>query len=480
MKGEEGLDASALEIGVRIRAGELSSLEVTEASLARIERLEGRLHAYLTVDAEGARLAARRADAEIRRGLRRSPLHGVPIAVKDLCDTSGLRTTAGLRVLWDRVPGEDAALVARLRAAGTVLLGKLTMTEGALGLHHPSIPPAVNPWDASRWTGVSSTGSGVATAARLCFAAIGSDTGGSIRVPASCCGLVGLKPTYGRVPLHGVFPLAPSLDHVGPMTRTVGDAAAMLGVIAGHDSRDPTSLAAAVPPYLDLLENGIAGVRIGCIDDPQATVTPAVATALRDGTAVLREAGAELRTVRLPSLEPALAAWNTIASVEAHLAYRARWPAGRDGLGPALAAFLEAGSRISDADRARADAQRRHFAGGLAQLLTEVDLLLAPTLAIPVPAREPDWIREEGIFERILRFTAPFNLSGHPALSLPAGLADDGLPVGIQLVARPLEEGLLLRAARVLEAAREALLPMAGPRGLGSAPSSRGSLRAGF
>jgi amidase len=239
-----------VEIGRRIQTGEFSSLAVTRAVLDRIARLDRRLKSYATVTADLALSQAEEADAEIARGKIRGPLHGVPIAVKDLCETKGIPTAAGMAIRKDYRPEKDATVVARLRVAGAVMLGKLQMTEGAFGAHHPSIDPPVNPWSAVHWTGVSSSGSGVATAACLCFGSTGSDTLASIRFPSTMNGVTGLKPTWGRVSRYGIVPLAPSMDHVGPIARSAADAAAILGAIAGSDPDDPTALLDSVPDYL--------------------------------------------------------------------------------------------------------------------------------------------------------------------------------------------------------------------------------------
>ena len=254
---------AAHELADALRGGRVGSLEATEHCLDRIQQLDGRLHSFVHVFADEARAAAQRADAELKRGDARGPLHGVPIAVKDLVAVKGVPTAAGTRVLRDRIAEEDACIVSRLHAAGAVILGTLNMTEGAYAAHHPDVEIPRNPWNAERWPGVSSSGSGVATSAGLCYGALGTDTGGSIRFPSAVNGLVGLKPTYGRVPRHGVFPLAESLDHVGPITRSVRDAAHLLTAIAGFDPRDETSLqepppdpepalAAAPVPYVVL------------------------------------------------------------------------------------------------------------------------------------------------------------------------------------------------------------------------------------
>src|SRR5581483_9008031 len=264
----------------RLARREPSPVELTRAMLDRIAALDPKLHAYATVTTEVALEQAKAAEAEIARGERRGPLHGVPIAVKDLCYTCGIPTAAGMPIHAGFLPEHDATVVTRLREAGAVLLGKLQLTEGAMADHHPDVTPPVNPWNASHWAGASSSGSGVATAAGLCFASLGSDTGGSIRFPSAMNGVTGIKPTWGRVSRHGIFPLGPTLDHVGPMARSAEDAAIVLGAIAGADASDPTALAAPVPDYLALAPE-VRGVRIGVDDASFARVAPEVEGAVR-------------------------------------------------------------------------------------------------------------------------------------------------------------------------------------------------------
>ena len=299
-----------------IRAQRLSPVELTRSMLARVDRLDSGLHSYATVTAEQALAAAQRAAAEIAAGGWRGPLHGVPVAVKDLCFTSGVRTMGGARVLADHVPEFDATVVTRLAAAGAVLLGKLNLTEGAMGGYHPEFPVPLNPWDPGRWAGASSSGSGVATAAGLCFGSLGSDTGGSIRFPAACNGTVGLKPTWGRVSRYGVLALAESLDHVGPLTRSSADAGIMLQAIAGADRNDPTALPSpvpAIPAPLDQREERLNGIRVGfderyAVRDVDAQVSAAVVAAVE----VLAGVGAEIVEVRLPDVDEYVAAWSVL------------------------------------------------------------------------------------------------------------------------------------------------------------------------
>ena len=448
---------SATELGARYRRGELSPVEATSALLDRIDQLDGRLHAYATVLGASAMSDARRAEAELGRGEDRGPLHGIPIAVKDLCATKGVRTSCGTKVLRDRIPDHDAVVVERLRAAGAVLLGKLELTEGAYGTHHPEVIPPVNPWDASRWTGVSSSGSGVATAAGLCAGSLGSDTGGSIRFPSACCGVVGLKPTWGRVPLFGVFPLAASLDHIGPMTRSARDAAVMLQALAGFDPRDPGSRREPVSDYGGSIERGIRGVRIGV--DPtyvREGVHPEVHAALEGGLERLRELGAEVRELRMPDLEDLLLAWHPLTAAEARMAHAQTFPARADDYGPGLRGLLERGDSVSASDVVRAEALRRAFRGQLEELFTAVDLIACPSFFAPAPplAGAATGGEDPGALAFLLRFTVPFDFSGSPTISLPSGFSQEGLPLSLQLVARDLDEALLCRAGHAFEGAR--------------------------
>lgn len=285
-----------LDIGSRIQAKELSSAEATQAQLDRIAKLDPALKSYATLTAASALSDARRADDEIRSGSVRGPLHGVPIAVKDLCWTQGVPTAAGMTIYRDFKPDRDGTVVRKLREAGAVILGKLQLTEGAYADHHPKIVPPVNPWNAAHWSGASSSGSGVATAAGLCYGSLGSDTGGSIRFPSAANGCTGLKPTWGRVSRYGVFELAATLDHIGPMTRSAADAGAMLSVIAGADPNDPTASLEPVPNYLAGMKRGIRGLRIG-IDPIWNThrVEDGVKQTVDAALKVIRDLGGEIR-----------------------------------------------------------------------------------------------------------------------------------------------------------------------------------------
>ena len=442
------------ELSARLRARELSPVEATRAVLDRIRRLDPSLHAYLAVLEERALAKAAEAEREIGAGRWRGALHGVPIAVKDLCQTAGIATTCASRVLRDWKPERSATVVDRLEAAGAVIVGKLNMTEFAVAWYHPELPVPQNPWDAKLWPGASSSGSGVATAAGLCFGSLGSDTGGSIRFPSAACGIVGLKPTYGRVSRHGVFPLAESLDHIGPMTRTVADAAAMLAVIAGHDPADPTSRREAVDDYTAALGKGVAGLRLG-VDERFITTgaSPDVAAAVIDATRTLEKLGAKLVAVDVPDVEPCLSAWTRICAAETLAAHAETYPSRASEYGPGFRSFLEVGGQVKGADYARAHFARERFAGELGELFEKIDVLACPSMpatALPV-ADLPSDAGGLGDSSPLLRFTAPFDMSRNPTLSLPCGPAAGGPPPSLQLVARALREATLIQAGSAFE-----------------------------
>lgn len=455
------------EIADGIAAGELGAEQVTASLLERIGKLEPRLHAYITVLGDRALARAAELDAARDRGDALGPLHGVPIAVKDLCHLAGAPTTAGHAFRRNRVSEIDATVVERLEAAGAVILGKLATTEGAMVGYHRDFEVPRNPWgDLDRWPGVSSSGSGVATAAGLCFASLGTDTGGSIRFPSATNGIVGLKPTWGRVSRHGVLDLAPTLDHVGPMTRSVRDAARMLGVIAGQDRNDPTSLSAPVPDYETALDGEISGLRIGW-DESYATtdVEPHVATAVKDAVSRLAELGATIVDVSVPVLDAEeLGAWPTLAAAEAAAVHEATFPSRSDAYGTYFREFLQSGHAMTAVQLARANFARRRVAGKMAPVFDDIDLLASPTLASESfrydPSHAYDGFDAEqntlaGVpamfFARNGRFISVWDYNGYPTLSLPCGFSPDEIPLSLQLIAPPLGEPALLRAGFAFE-----------------------------
>ncbi|HTN28216.1 MAG TPA: amidase [Burkholderiales bacterium] len=459
MTEDELCNLDLIEAGRLVQRRDLSCVELTQAQLDRIERLDGRLRSYATLTADTALAQARRADDEIRSRVIRGPLHGVPIAVKDLCNTQGIATAAGMAIHKRHVPERDATVVARLKASGAVLLGKLQMTEGAMSTHHPSIQPPVNPWGEALWPGVSSSGSGVATAACLCFGSLGSDTLGSIRFPSTMNGLTGLKPTWGRVSRAGVFPLAESLDHIGPMTRSAADAAAMLGAIAGPDADDPTALKAPVPDYLDGIDGGVRGLRVGIDHALNAAGTDEGTVRASDAAcAVLSRLGAAVRDVAFPSPDDVARDAVLLCAIEAAAAHEATYPARAAEYGPVFAAFLETGRGLDASTVVKIRKRRAEFSGRVAALFKEIDVLIVPALnraGLTLAELSPNVANPAQARIGRVRFTAPFDMTGSPALVLPGGRTAQGLPVGFQMVGRHLEEALLLRAGHAFQQATD-------------------------
>lgn len=440
-------------LAAELAAGRLSPVELTTATLRRIERLNPSLNAYLAVMAETALTEARAAEQELRAGRRRGPLHGVPIALKDLIDVAGMPTTAGMALRRAATAAEDATITTRLRAAGAVLIGKTNLHECAYGVtsDNPHYGAVRNPWATDTIPGGSSGGSGAAVAAGLCAGAIGSDTGGSIRIPASLCGIVGLKPTYGRVSRAGVVALAWSADHLGPMTRTVGDAALLLAAIAGADPRDP-SASRRPAPGATVAEGDLSGLRVGI---PRGyfweELAPAVERQATAAPALLEAAGARLQEVTLPGMPDIVAAQAVISFAEAAAYHEPEFAARPEAYGPDVRERLEAGLTVRAVDYLRAQRVRTLAIATMNAVLREVDLLVTPaTPIVATPLAGPDARALRG---PLTRCTAPFNLTGLPALSVPCGFDDDGLPVGLQLVGRAFEEAVVLRAGWAVEAA---------------------------
>ena len=445
------------ELSARLRRREVTSAAATRAVLDRIHQLNPTLRAYLTILDDSALSQAVAADKEIAAGKWRGPLHGVPVAVKDLCWTKGVPTTCASKVLRDWRPDSNATVVDRFEAAGAVLLGKLHLTEFAMAWYHPEIPGPLNPWNPALWPGASSSGSGAATAAGLCYASIGTDTGGSIRFPSAANGVVGLKPTWGRVSRHGVFPLGESLDHIGPMTRSVADAALVLGVIAGRDELDDTSLDAPVDDYAAAIDAGASGIRVGVdeqyIARASSDVAAAVAGAIRD----LERIGARILKVKLPDVEPCLSAWTTLCASEAAAGHAATYPSRGADYGRGFRSFLEIGASIRGQDYANAHMVRERFANRFQQLFDQVDVIACPSMAsatLPGDAMPPD----ASPFKEpspLLAFTAPFNVSRNPTLSMPGGAGNGAPPPSLQLLGRRLGEATLIRAGAAYERATE-------------------------
>ncbi len=447
------------EIADLIKSKQVSPVEITTAMLERINDLDGRLKSYATVMADSALAAARKAEAEIAAGNYRGHLHGVPIAVKDLCFTNGVSTMGGTKALIDHVPHFDSTVVTRFEEAGAVMLGKLNLTEGAMGGYNPAFDIPKNPWNADRWAGASSSGSGVATAAGLCYGSLGSDTGGSIRFPAAACGTVGLKPTWGRVSRYGVLALADSLDHVGPLTRSSADAGIILQTIAGLDSNDPTSLTAPVPDMLEVIEEGIKGVRIG-LDEHYVTdqVDPELTQAVLASVKVLEGLGAEIVTVQMPNVDDYLSAWPILCTTEALVAHSETYPSQRDAYGPYFREWLDNGAKVTGADYVRASNMRAELNRLIRLAFADIDALACPsTLTPPYP------VTEEMLYGPLIqrlgtpyqRYTVPYDYNGVPTLSVPCGLNSESLPLSLQFVGKHLSEQLLCRIGHAYEGATE-------------------------
>ena len=446
------------EISKLIESKELSPVELMSVILERIQQHDVRLKSYATVMPEHAIAAAQNAEKEISAGEYRGPLHGVPIGVKDLCFTKGIRTMGGAKVLRNHVPDYDCTVVEKLKSAGAVLLGKLNLTEGAMGGYNPEFDIPINPWNAERWTGSSSSGSGVATAAGLCTGSIGSDTGGSIRFPSAACGVVGIKPTYGRVSRSGVLALAESMDHVGPMTRSVEDAGIMLEVIAGYDTNDPTSLSDPVPAMLEGIGKSIEGVRIG-FDENYATkdVDAELAMAVSDGVKLLQDLGAEIVDVALPDMDEYVLAWSTICSAESVAAHAATYPSKRDDYGPWFQGWLDMGADVTGVGYAEANKLRSACTGHLRRIFQDIDVFVCPSMAASPHKISPELLYgpKETRPTWFQRFTAPFDYNGAPTLSVPCGPNSEGLPLSIQFVGKHLSEPLLCQVGQAYESATE-------------------------
>jgi aspartyl-tRNA(Asn)/glutamyl-tRNA(Gln) amidotransferase subunit A len=448
----------------KFKAREVSPVEVTDAYLARIERVDPKIRSYITVTADLARKSAKKAEQEIAGGKWRGPFHGVPIGLKDLICTKGILTTGGSKILADFKPAYDATVWARLKRTGAVLLGKLNLHEFAYGItsSNPHWGTVRNPYGLDRIPGGSSGGSAAAIVAGLAAATIGTDTGGSIRIPAALCGCVGLKPTWSRVSRYGVVPLASTLDHVGPITRTVRDAALMLNEIAGVDRNDSTSSRERVPDYTAVLDAGAAGMRIGVIRELTDGLSPDVERSFRAALDQFRALGAAVDEVSIPSIAAGGIVAGTITYAEA-LEYHEAWMLKRpQDYGDDVRRLLEAGMMVTAASYVRAQRARARMVADANAALAERDVLIAPGSAIAAPKIGTSGLfrTEEGpdVLANILRFTQSFDATGQPALALPTGLSSEGLPLSMQIIGRPFDEVRVLQAAAAYERARGTLL----------------------
>ncbi|MBL8583683.1 MAG: amidase [Rhizobiaceae bacterium] len=447
---------SIAKLSEQLQAGAISPVEVVRSMLDRIDTLDGTYHSYITVMADQALARARIAEQELSGGLRRGPLHGVPLAVKDLLYTKDAPTSAGMSIYRDFVPDYDATVIARLYAAGAIILGKLSLTEGAYTNNHPVFPTPINPWNAEYWAGTSSNGSGVATTTGMAFGALSTDTGGSIRFPSACNSLTAVKPTWGRVSRHGCFTLSHSLDHIGPFARSALDASFILRAIAGPDDNDPTALRAAVPDYVSATMRGVSGLRIGYDESYVSTRTdPEVVAAVEAARHVLASLGARIRPLSFPSPYEALKGWFDICGAETAKVHEKTYPSRAADYHAGMAGLIEHGLKVSGEAVAKAWVNRLEFSGRLAAAFEDVDLMLIPTMTTPTPtlAELEAFGADDDVLLQMIRYTAPFDLSGNPTIVLPAGFSRNGLPISLQLVGKHLSEDILIAAGHAFQQA---------------------------
>lgn len=456
MTGNDVCDLSLAQLAVQIKKRTLSPVEVTQAYLDRIQAIDPQLNSYLTVTAEQALQEAKTAEASLYSHAPCGPLHGIPLAYKDIIATKGVATTCASRVLKDFVPQSDATVIERLRAAGAVMLGKLNMNEFATIIPSPFFGRVSNPWNLAHTPGGSSSGSGAAVAAGLCAGSLGTDTGGSIRIPAAFCGIVGLKATHGRVSLHGVIPLAWSLDHVGPMTRTVHDAALLLHVLAGYDPQDLASCEVPVVDYRAQLRGEVSDLRLGIparffpdLTDPE--VDAAFTAAVR----VLEGLGARIEEVQLPPLDNAWSLAQVIINGEAYAWHEPYLQTQAEDYAPQVRKFLERGRETLATEYVKAQRARAQLRRDVLALFRRIDALLTPGGLIPPPPHDVRAVtlqgREVNLLTALISPTCPFNLTGQPALTVPCGFTHAGLPLALQIVGRPFDEATVLRIGHAYE-----------------------------
>ncbi|MBN2325009.1 MAG: Asp-tRNA(Asn)/Glu-tRNA(Gln) amidotransferase subunit GatA [Spirochaetes bacterium] len=462
MESDEIYFLSITEASKLIADKQLSPVDVVTAHLKRIAQTDDTLNSFITLLSEESMEAAYKAEQDIMSGIYRGPLHGIPIGLKDLFFTKGVRTTAGSKILQDFVPAYDATVTEKMKEAGAIIMGKLQMHEFAYGStgENPHYGPACNPWDIERVTGGSSSGSGSAVASGQCMGALGTDTGGSVRIPSSLCGIVGLKPSFGRVSRYGVYPLSWSLDTVGPMTRIVQDAALILNIIAGYDSRDTSSANRPVGDYTAVLGQDVKGLLIGIPQDFFfEIIDPEVKEAVYRAARVLEELGASVDEVSIPVLEHSLSISSNIQLTEAAEIHLDQLRESANDLSTDVRAKLEIGALIPGTEYIKAQRARRFFNRKMAEAMQKFDVLLAPTEPIGAPKFGEMTVRAGSGKEHnpslLSRLTRPFNICGLPAISVPCGFTSSGLPIGMQLAGRLFDEATVLRVAHAYEQATD-------------------------
>ena len=453
---------SAGDLSKLVQNKEISPVEIIEAHLTRIDATEPVLNSFITLLADEARGAALQAEKDIQAGRYKGPLHGIPVALKDLYNTGGVRTTSGSRIFDNFIPTEDCTVAAKFQQAGAILVGKLNMHPFAYGPTGENLDYGHmhNPWNPDMVTGGSSGGSGSAAAAGQCTITTGSDTGGSIRIPAALCGIVGLKPTYGLVSRHGLTALSWSLDHPGPMTRTVEDAAITMNVIAGHDPKDVASAKVDIPDYTSALSGDIKGLRIGIVKEYFETpLDPQVRKAVMDAIGLLESMGAEVKEVSYPMFNQSQAISSTVLMSEATAYHRDLLEKDGHQIYEPVRQRLEAGLFISAAEYLRAQQARTIFDNQGRSLLDDVDLLAGPTEPVTAPRIMASKVmageQEVGVVGALTQYTRPYNINGFPAISVPCGFSDENMPIGLQLAGKPFDELTVLRAAHAYEQATD-------------------------
>ena len=458
MRGDQSPDncfASLTDAAEAIRQGSVTPVELTKRMLARIARLNPSLHAYTTVFEEEALGQAQQAQEELASGNDKGLLQGIPIGIKDLAQVAGQPNTCGSVVKAGWIAQRDATVVRRLKNAGAVIVGKTNMTEFALSGYHPDLSVPVNPWASDRWSGVSSSGSAVAAATGMAYATLGTDTGGSIRFPAAVNGVVGIKPTFGRVSSAGIFGLAPSLDHPGPISRRVKDAAAMLQVIAGFDHEDSYSRSGPTPDFLGDIDAGVSGLKIG-FDENYCSryADPNVTEAVLEAAQQLSRLGAQLVPVNVEEIVAVCPFWSVVVACEAALGHVDTFPSQADQYGPVFKSLLTASLGIAGTDYAQARHAAARAKSIFEAIFKQVDMLLCPGAPLPAMSLQefpPTAILPPEVVAEFIAFAAPTNFTGHPTISVPCGQTELGLPIGLQLVGRYDEEATLIRAAAAYE-----------------------------
>ncbi len=443
-------------IGQGFLEDKYTPVEVLHYFLNRIEKYDSELKSYATVMRVSALEAAEIATNEISNGKYRGPLHGIPIAVKDLCYTKGIKTMGGTAVLQDFIPDYDSTVVSNLKQAGAIILGKLNLTEGAMGGYNPKRDIPRNPWASDRWPGSSSSGSGAATAKGLCVASLGSDTGGSIRFPSASCGIVGIKPTYGRVSRHGVLDLAESLDHVGPMANSVIDGVHVLNAISGRDPSDLTSLS-STPLRLENISNiDLSDFTLG-YDEIYASkgVNPNLASLVKETLEVFTSNGAKIREIKMPkNIDSFLPAWKTLCTAEAYHAHRDFFPTKSDEYGPWFRSWLSEGEKVTTQEYLMASIKRRECNALVKNSMEEVDAVISPAM-INFPHYVDDSIGYGPMDDKrgtaFQRFTVPYDFNGYPTVTLPCGFSPEGLPGSVQIIGKPFSEETISRIANAFE-----------------------------